>query len=60
MLSFSKDGIFILETDMMTQKSHFQYGREDGPYGQFTEAVSKSKFPKIQSHFIKLALTTVV
>ena len=47
MLSFSKDGLFILETDMMTEKSHFQYGREDGQYDKFTEAVSKSKFLKI-------------
>ena len=47
MLSFSKDGLFILETDMTTEKSHFQYGREDGQYGKFTEAESKSKFSKI-------------
>ena len=60
MLSFLKDGLFILETNMVTEKSHFQNGREDGPYDKFKEAVSKSKFSKIQSHFMKLALTTVV
>ena len=36
MLSFLKDGLFILETDMMTEKSHFRYGREDGQYDKFT------------------------
>ena len=58
--SFLEGWIFILETDITTEKSHFQYGREDGQYNKFTEAVSKYIFSKIQSHFMKVGLVTVV
>ena len=60
-LVFWRMDFSILETDMMTtEKLHFKYGWEDGPHDKFAEAVSKSKFSKIQSHFMKLAITTVV
>ena len=39
-VSLSKDGLFLLETDMTMDKSYFHYGRKDGEYHEFTESVN--------------------
>lgn len=41
-VSLSKDGLYLIETDMSTDKSHFHYGRKDGEYHEFTESVSRT------------------
>ena len=38
-VSLSKDGLYLIETDMSTDKSHFHYGRKDD---EFTELVSRT------------------
>ena len=45
---------------MMTDKSHFHYGRKDGEYHEFTE-ISKvePKFSKIPCHFMKIACSNI-
>ena len=41
-VSLSKDGLYLIGTDMSTDKSHFHYGRKDGEYHKFTELVSRT------------------
>ena len=41
-VSLSKDGLYLIETDMTMDKSHFHYGRKDGEYHEFTESVSRT------------------
>ena len=41
-VSLSKDGLYLIETDMSTDKSHFHYGRKDGEYHKFIESVSRT------------------
>ena len=40
--SVSNDQLFLIETDMLMEKSHFQYGKKDGEYHEFIEAVSRT------------------
>ena len=41
-VSLSKDGLYLIETDMSADKSHFHHDRKDGEYHEFTELVSRT------------------